>query len=168
VFLSSFIFVFILLFLDGFGFPFDAFEFILLTDNARSDRAVGRRVEILRFPLPLQCAFCLETFEDIDNIATSHQFRDGGADSRRVTWHHREIFSGFIVIPFIVGFLKTVYAGSRADLTIHISGKWLVAWHIEETMRTPGLVLFCRRGLETELGDMLLDQVGKKQMRQQR
>jgi len=77
-------------------------------------------------------------------------------------------FSVFIIILFVVEFLKTVYTGSRADLTIHISESWLVAWHIEETMRTPGLVLFCRRGLETELGDMLLDQVGKKQMREQR
>jgi hypothetical protein len=77
-------------------------------------------------------------------------------------------FSVFIVIPFIVGFLKTVYTGSRADLTIHISESWLVAWHIEETMRDPVLFLFCRRGLETELGDMRLDQVGKKQMREQR
>jgi hypothetical protein len=73
-------------------------------------------------------------------------------------------FSVFIIIPFIVGFLKTVYTGSRADLTIHISESWLVAWHIEEMMRHP----FCRRGLETELGDMRLDQVGKKQMREQR
>jgi hypothetical protein len=77
-------------------------------------------------------------------------------------------FSGFIVIAFIVGFLKTVYTGSRADLTTHISESWLVAWHIEETMRHPVLVLFCRRGFETELGDMRLDQVGKKQMREQR
>src|SRR5258705_6352938 len=77
-------------------------------------------------------------------------------------------FSGFIVIPFIVGFLKTVYTRSRADLIIHISEKWLVAWHLEETMRDPVLFLFCRRGLETELGDMRLDQVGKKQMREQR
>src|SRR6267378_4475968 len=76
--------------------------------------------------------------------------------------------SVFIVIPFIVGFLKTVYTCSRADLTIHISEGWLVAWHIEETMRNPVLFLFCRRGLETELGDMRLDQVGKKQMREQR
>jgi hypothetical protein len=77
-------------------------------------------------------------------------------------------FSGFIVIPFIVGFLKTVYTGSRADLTIHINGKWLVAWHLEQTMRDPDHVVFFRRGLETELGDMRLDQVGKKQMREQR
>ena len=66
-------------------------------------------------------------------------------------------FSGFIIIPFIVGFLKTVYTGSRADLIIHISESWLAAWHIEETMRTSDLILFCRRGLETELGDMRLD-----------
>jgi hypothetical protein len=66
-------------------------------------------------------------------------------------------FSGFIVIPFFVGVLKTVYTDSRADLTIHISESWLVAWHIEETMLTPDLILFCRRGLETELGDMRLD-----------
>ena len=77
-------------------------------------------------------------------------------------------FSGFIIIPFIVGFLKTVYTGSRADLTIHISESWLVAWPIEEMMRRPVLFLLCRRGLETEPGDMLLDQVGKKQMREQR
>ena len=67
------------------------------------------------------------------------------------------LFSGFIIIPFIVGFLKTVYTGSRADLTIHISESWLVAWHLEQTMRNPDLVVFFRRGLETELGDMLLD-----------
>jgi len=77
-------------------------------------------------------------------------------------------FSVFIVIPFVVGFLKTVYTGSCADLTIHISEPWLVAWHIEETIGNPDLILFCRCRLETELGDMLLDQVGKKQMRQQR
>ena len=77
-------------------------------------------------------------------------------------------FSVFIVIPFVVGFLKTVYTGSRADLIIHISESWLGAWHIEETMRRPVLFLFCRRGFETELGDVRLDQVGKKQMREQR
>jgi hypothetical protein len=77
-------------------------------------------------------------------------------------------FSVFIIISFVVGFLKTVYTGSRADLTLHISESWLVAWYIEETMRIPDLILFCRRGLETELGDMRLDQVGKKQMREQR
>jgi hypothetical protein len=86
-------------------------------------------------------------------------------DSPRTT---ERFFSGFSVIPFIVGFLKTVYTGSRADLTIHISGKWLVAWHLEQTMRDPDPVVFFRRGLETELGDMRLDQVGKKQMREQR
>jgi hypothetical protein len=60
-------------------------KFILLkTDNARSDRAVRRRVEILHFPLLLQCAFRLETFDDIDNTAPSHQFSDGGADSSRL------------------------------------------------------------------------------------
>jgi len=89
-------------------------------------------------------------------------------DSLRLAWRHREIFSVFIIIPFIVGFLKTVYTGSRADLTIHISEMWLVAWHMEETMRTPDLILYCHRGFETELGDMRLDQVGKKQMREQR
>src|SRR6267142_3308662 len=67
-------------------------------------------------------------------------------------------FSGFIVIPFIVGFLKTVYTRSCADLIIHISEKWLVAWHLEQTMRNPDHVVFFRRGLETELGDMRLDQ----------
>ena len=77
-------------------------------------------------------------------------------------------FSVFIIIPFVVEFLKTVYTGSLTDLTIHISESWLVAWHIEETMRHPVLFPFCRRGFETELGDMRLDQVGKKQMREQR
>ncbi len=65
--------------------------------------------------------------------------------------------SVFIVIPFIVGFLKTVYTCSRADLTIHISESWLIAWDIEETMRNAVFFLFCRRGLETELGNMRLD-----------
>src|SRR4026209_2264379 len=89
-FLSSFIFEFILLFLHGFGFPLcDAFEFILLTDNARSDRAVRRRVEILRFPLLLECVFRLETFDDVDNTAPSHKFSDGGPDSLRLAWPHR-------------------------------------------------------------------------------
>jgi len=88
MFPSSFIFVFILLFLDGFGFPFDAFEFILLTDNARRDRAVCRRVEILRFPFLLECVFCLETFDDVDNAAPSHKFSDGGPDSSRLARHH--------------------------------------------------------------------------------
>jgi hypothetical protein len=76
-------------------------------------------------------------------------------------------FPVFIIIPFIVGFLKTVYTGSRADLTIHISESWLGAWHIEETMRNPDLIRFCRRALKTELSDMRLDQVGKQQMREQ-
>ena len=66
-------------------------------------------------------------------------------------------FSVFIVIPFVVEFLKTVYTGSRANLTIHISGKWLVARHLDQAMWNPDLVVFFRRGLETELGDMLLD-----------
>jgi hypothetical protein len=66
-------------------------------------------------------------------------------------------FSVFIVIPFVVGFLETVYTWPRAELTIHISENWLVAWHLEETMQDPDLVVFFRRGLETELGDMLLD-----------
>src|SRR5436190_18041529 len=60
-------------------------------------------------------------------------------------------FSGFIIIPFIVGFLKTVYTGSRANLIIHISESWLGAWHIEETIRHPVLFLFCHRGFETDL-----------------
>src|SRR6266513_1049156 len=77
-------------------------------------------------------------------------------------------FSVFIIIPFIVGFLKTVYTGACADLIIHISESGWAAWHFEETMRPPVLFLFCRRGFETELGDMRLDQVGKKQMREQR
>ena len=76
--------------------------------------------------------------------------------------------SVFIIIPFVVEFLKTLYTGSRADLIIHISEGWFVAWHIEETMRTPELIRSCSRRLETELADMRLDQVGKKQMREQR
>src|SRR4029077_13218481 len=89
VFLSSFIFVFIyflsvdLDFLCG-----GAFEFILLTDNGRSDRAVRRRVEILRFPLLLECVFRLETFDDVDNTAPSHKFSDGRPDSPRLAWQH--------------------------------------------------------------------------------
>jgi hypothetical protein len=75
-------------------------------------------------------------------------------------------FFVFMVIPFVVGFLKTVYTCPCAELTIHISESWLVAWHFEETVRNPDLVLFFRRGLETELRDMCLDQVGKKQMRE--
>src|SRR6266700_6355749 len=54
-----------------------------------------------------------------------------------------------IVIPFVVGFLKTVYRRPCAELTIHISESWLVAWHLEETMRNPDLVVCFRRGLET-------------------
>ena len=60
-------------------------------DKARSNRAVPRRGEILRFPLLLQCVFRLETFDDIDNTAPSHEFGDGGADSLRLAWH-REFF----------------------------------------------------------------------------
>jgi hypothetical protein len=114
-------------------------------------------VEIPRFPLLLQCAFRLETFDDIDNTAPSHQFSDRGADSPRLAWNRCEIFSVFIIIPFVVAFLKTVYTGSCADLTIHISESGLVARHIEKTMGNPDHVVFFRRGLETELGDMLLD-----------
>ena len=66
-------------------------------------------------------------------------------------------FSGFIIIPFIVGFLKTVYTGSRADLIIHISESWLVGWHLNEAMRNRDILVFCLHGLETELGDMRLD-----------
>jgi len=66
----------------------DAFQFILLTDNDRSDRAVCRRVEILCFPLLQECAFRLETFDDVDNTAPSHKFSDGRADSPRLAWHN--------------------------------------------------------------------------------
>src|SRR4029077_15621391 len=86
----------------------DAFEFILLkTDNARSDHAVHRRVEILRFPLLLQCVFRLETFDDVDNAAPSHKSGDGGADSLRFAWHHRDFSCEFLClhcIPFVVEF----------------------------------------------------------------
>ena len=68
-------------------------KFILLkTDNARSERAVRRRVEILRFPLLLQCVFRLETFDDINNAAPSHKLGDAGPDPPRLPWHDREIF----------------------------------------------------------------------------
>jgi len=68
-------------------------KFILLkTDNARSERAVRRRVEILRLPLLLQCVFRLGTFDDIDNAAPSHKLGDAGPDSPRLPWQDREIF----------------------------------------------------------------------------
>jgi hypothetical protein len=73
----------------------DAFEFILLMDTARSDRAVRRRVEILRFPLLVERVFRLETFDDVDNTAPSHEFSDGRPDSPRLAAHHREIFLRF-------------------------------------------------------------------------
>src|SRR5580693_7108074 len=74
----------------------DAFELILSkTDSARSDRAVRRRGKVLRFLLLLQCVFRLETFDDIDNTAPSHKFGDGGADSLRFAWHHRDFFYEF-------------------------------------------------------------------------
>jgi hypothetical protein len=77
----------------------DAFELILSkTDNAGSDRAVHRRVEILRSPLLLQCVFRLETFYDIDNAAPSHKSGDGGADSLRFTWHHRDFSCEFFCL----------------------------------------------------------------------
>src|SRR6266404_3404970 len=43
--------------------------------------------------------------------------------------------SGFIVIPFMVGFLKTVYTGSRADLIIHISESRLMILGFGKTER---------------------------------
>lgn len=89
-------------------------------------------------------------------------------DSLGTTATFSTSFFVFMVIPFVVGFLKTVYARPCVELTIHISGKWLVAWHLFQAMWNPDLVVLFRRGLETELGDMRLDQVGKKQMREQR
>src|SRR5260370_9536693 len=35
----------------------------------------------------------LETLDDIDNTGLSHKFSDGGADSLRLAWHHRDFFS---------------------------------------------------------------------------
>ena len=35
-------------------------------------------------------------------------------------------------------------------------------------MRNQDIVVFCLRRLQTELGDVRLDQIGKKQMREQR
>src|SRR5260370_3040579 len=77
-------------------------------------------------------------------------------------------FFVFIVIPFVVGFLTTVYRRSRADLTIHISESWLVGWHLTEAIRTRDILVFCLHGFETEFGNMHLDQIGKKQVRKQR
>src|SRR6266513_5879396 len=77
-------------------------------------------------------------------------------------------FFVFIVIPFVVGFLKTVYTRSRADLTIHISESWLVGSHLNEAMRNQDILVFCFQGLETEFGNMHLDQIRKKQVRKQR
>ena len=65
----------------------DVFEFILLT-GAGNDRAIRRRVKILCFPFLLECVFCLETFDDVDNAAPSHKFSDGGPDSSRLARHH--------------------------------------------------------------------------------
>src|SRR3984893_3977768 len=56
-------------------------------------------------------------------------------DSLGTTATFSTSFFVFIVIPFVVGFLKTVYTRSCADLTIHISESWLVAWRLEQTMR---------------------------------
>src|SRR5438093_13766667 len=60
-------------------------------------------------------------------------------------------FFVFIVIPFVVGFLKTVYRRPRAELTIHISESWLVAWHLEETMRNPTSSCFFGAGWRPSL-----------------
>src|SRR6476646_11657809 len=89
VFLSSFIFVFILFFSIDLDFLcVGCFEFIPLTDNARSDRGVRRWAEILRFPLLHECVFRLETFDDVGNTAPSHKFSDGRPDSPRLAWHN--------------------------------------------------------------------------------
>jgi hypothetical protein len=81
----------------------DSFVLMLLnsfcqTDNARSDRAVHRRVEILRFSLLLLCVFRLETFDDIDNAAPFHESSDGGADSLRFAWRHGDFFYDFFCL----------------------------------------------------------------------
>ena len=80
----------------------------------------------------------------------------------------QRFFSGFIVIPFIVGFLKTVYTGSRADLTIHISESWLAAWHIDERTGNLDLLLFCSRRLQTETLHVCFHQIGQQQVRERR
>ena len=77
-------------------------------------------------------------------------------------------FSGFIIIPFIVGFLKTVYTGSCADLTIHISESWLAAWHIDERTGNLDLLLFCSRRLQTETLHVCFHQIGQQQVRERR
>jgi hypothetical protein len=114
--------------------------------------------EILRFQLLLQCVFRLETFDDINNTAPSHKFADdGGADSLRLAWHHRDFFYEFFYLhsySFRCRILEDVYTRPCAELTIHIGERWLVAWHFEKSVRNPNLVLFFRRGLETETLDV--------------
>jgi hypothetical protein len=72
--------------------------------------------------------------------------------------------SVFIIIPFVVEFLKTVYTGSRADLTIHISESWLAAWHIDERTGNLDLLLFCSRRLQTETLHVCFHQIGQQQV----
>ena len=77
-------------------------------------------------------------------------------------------FFVFIVIPFVVGFLKTVYTRPCAELTIHISESWLVAWHFEETVPNHDLVLFFRHRLQTETLHVRFHQIGQQQVRERR
>jgi len=77
-------------------------------------------------------------------------------------------FFVFMVIPFVVGFLKTVYTCLCAELTIHISESWLVAWHFEETVPNRDLVLFFRHRLQTETLHVRFHQIGQQQVRERR
>jgi len=92
-------------------FSIDLISFVLMLLNlsvngyALATTPFRRRVEILRFPLLWSACFVWKTFDDIDNTPPSQKFSDGGPDSPRLAWHHREIFFLVsIVIPFIVGF----------------------------------------------------------------
>jgi hypothetical protein len=40
----------------------------------------------------------LETLNDIDNTAPPYKFGDGGADSLRLAWHHRDFFYKFFCL----------------------------------------------------------------------
>jgi hypothetical protein len=77
------------------------------------------------FAFLLQCVPRLETLDDIDNTAPSHKFSDGGADSLRLAWHHRdffrEIFFGFHRYSLSLLKFQNVYGRRSTNLTIHIS-----------------------------------------------
>src|SRR6266404_9569822 len=68
------------------------------------------------FALLLQCVLRLKTLDDIDNTAPSHKFSDGGDDSLRLAWHHRDFFREifwFHRYSFVVEISKRVRAPQR-------------------------------------------------------